>query len=631
MGKAMEKFKNFLKWNYSDIDDIFFKSEVKANKIVAVSMLNSAIILIIGMILGAANVFNVTSGSFNSALWQGTIELLIPSILCFILKGRKKWLKYLLMFGSILVITRVDMVLTFNVTLFMVIPVVLSCRYYSKSFSTIVCITSMICLVGSTLLWKYTQVLPDFNIFKYKEIAEMLVLKEDGTYDVILRDDYTMRVLFSDCLPRLLLFANISIIAIASAARGREMIEEQSSVIKKTSRIEYELNLAKNIQAAMLPSIFPPYPEKSEFDLYALMNPAKEVGGDFYDFFMLDDKKIALVAADVSGKGVPAALFMVIAKTLIKNQAQSGLSPAEVLSKVNQMLCEGNSLGLFVTCFICYFDSETGLLTYSNAGHNPPLITNEFVNNEGNKTYKYDFIRTKPGFVLGGIEGIKYKNSTIELVPNDKIFLYTDGVTEAKNDKDELFGEERLIEYLNSHSFNNPKELITALREEINVYANNAEQFDDITMLAFDFKKYFKTNAIEREFKASDESLDAINDFLEEELNKYNASMKLIKQINVVTEEVFTNISHYAYNENIGKMRLSVEYKDGDIILKFIDYGIPFNPLLKKDPDISLSANERQIGGLGIFMVKKIMDEAKYKYENGQNILILRKSIEEKN
>ena len=133
MGKAMEKLKNFLKWDYSDIDDIFFKSEVKANKIVAVSMLNSAVILIIGMILGAAKVFNVNSGSYNRTLWQGTIELLIPAILCFILKGRKKWLKYLLMFGSILVITRVDMVLTFNVTLFMVIPVVLSCRYYSKS------------------------------------------------------------------------------------------------------------------------------------------------------------------------------------------------------------------------------------------------------------------------------------------------------------------------------------------------------------------------------------------------------------------------------------------------------------------------------------------------------------------
>ena len=257
-------------------------------------------------------------------------------------------------------------------------------------------------------------------------------------------------------------------------------ITNLQDVTREKERINAELTLASDIQAHMLPCIFPPFPEHNEFDIYATMTPAKEVGGDFYDYYMLDGKRIAVVVADVSGKGVPAALFMVIIKVLIKNHVQLGLEPEQVFEKVNNLLCEGNDADLFVTAWLGILDLETGVLTYVNAGHNPPLLKT----GDGG----FEYLRCKPALVLAGMEMTKYTQSQLQMKPQDSLFLYTDGVTEATNTKNELYGEERLKNFINAHAQDGVVEKLQGLKQDIDAFVGEAPQFDDITMLSLDLK-----------------------------------------------------------------------------------------------------------------------------------------------
>ena len=259
----------------------------------------------------------------------------------------------------------------------------------------------------------------------------------------------------------------------------KEYIANLTKVTAEKERIGAELNVAKQIQADMLPSIFPAFPEREEFDIFATMTPAKEVGGDFYDFFMVDNDHLAFVIADVSGKGVPAALFMVIAKTLLKNHAQKGEQPSEVFEQTNNQLCENNKEGMFVTAWMGILQISTGKLTYVNAGHNPPVVKG------ADGVFKY--VHCHPGFVLAGMEDMPYQQGELQLEKGDSIYLYTDGVTESINVKEELFGEERLEEVLNRHSGDAPEDILKAVKESMDAFVGEAEQFDDITMLCMTF------------------------------------------------------------------------------------------------------------------------------------------------
>jgi sigma-B regulation protein RsbU (phosphoserine phosphatase) len=259
-------------------------------------------------------------------------------------------------------------------------------------------------------------------------------------------------------------------------------IETSARERAEKERIFAELDVANKIQASMLPCLFPAFPHRAEFDIYASMQPAKEVGGDFYDFFFVDENTLAVVIADVSGKGVPAALFMVIAKTLIKNNALAGKSPKEVFETVNNILCENNEACMFVTVILGYLDIPTGKFTFVNAGHNPPLLR---------AGGRFNWLITQPNFVLAGMENMFYKQHEIKLNYGDELFLYTDGVTEAvnnENDKFDMFGEPRLLETTNNYLDLPLREFITSIKHEIDKFANGAEQADDITMLALRYK-----------------------------------------------------------------------------------------------------------------------------------------------
>ncbi len=252
-------------------------------------------------------------------------------------------------------------------------------------------------------------------------------------------------------------------------------IENLTRVTAEKERIGAELDVAARIQANMLPSIFPPFPDRKEIDIYATMTPAKEVGGDFYDFFLVDDDHLALVMADVSGKGVPAALFMVIAKTLLKNRAQMGVSPKEVLESVNNQLCENNESEMFVTVWFGIYQLSTGRLVAANAGHEYPAIR------RGGSGF--ELFKDRHGFVLAGMENSRYREYELTLEPGEAIFVYTDGVAEATDAQNNLFGTDRMLQALNRCPEASAQETLARVKEEIDRFVGDAPQFDDITML----------------------------------------------------------------------------------------------------------------------------------------------------
>ena len=246
-------------------------------------------------------------------------------------------------------------------------------------------------------------------------------------------------------------------------------------IAEAAARIDRELEFARSIQHSAIPTVFPPYPGHGEFDIFATMDTAKEVGGDFYDFYFVGENKLGFLIADVSGKGIPAAMFMMTAKTIIKGYAESGIPVDEVFTIANAKLCESNEAGMFVTAWMGVLDITTGKVEFANAGHNPPLVRH------GDGTFEY--LRVRPGFVIAGMEGVKYRKNELYLAPGDEIYLYTDGVTEATDTNNGLYGEERLNALLDSLHGLSGEEVCRAVKGDIGAFVGDAPQFDDITML----------------------------------------------------------------------------------------------------------------------------------------------------
>ena len=275
----------------------------------------------------------------------------------------------------------------------------------------------------------------------------------------------------------------IETLSLTMQAMERDMgkyVEDLTRITAERERISTELSLATRIQADMLPSIFPAFPDRPEFDIYANMDSAKEVGGDFYDFFLVDEDHLCIVMADVSGKGVPAALFMMASKIILSNNALSGKSPARILTETNRMICSNNREEMFVTVWLGILEISTGKLTAANAGHEYPVLKKP--------GGKYELLRDKHGFVIGGMDGIRYKDYELTLEPGTRLFLYTDGVPEATDLEGKPFGMDRMVEALNRDPEAAPEEVLRNVRQAVDEFIGSSEQFDDITMLSMEYK-----------------------------------------------------------------------------------------------------------------------------------------------
>lgn len=384
-------------------------------------------------------------------------------------------------------------------------------------------------------------------------------------------------------------------------------------IAEAAARIDQELEFARTIQHASLPSVFPPFPGHTEFDLYALMDAAKEVGGDFFDFYFVGEDQLALLIADVSGKGIPAAMLMMKAKTLIKSLAEAGLPTNEVMTRANDELCSGNDAGMFVTVWLGILDIRTGRISYTSAGHNPPLIGHDGA---------YAFVKSKSGLVLAGMEGMRYRQNELTLAPGDVLFLYTDGVTEATDAQNRLYGEERLRQLLDASPSVTAEALTALVRRDIDLFVGEAPQFDDITMLAL---RFFGSAAMhEITVVPSFDQTEPAARFVEDSLKSDGCPEKLIMKMNVAFDELFSNIVRYS---GASEAHIMCGVTSGTAVLTLSDNGTPYNPVQASAPDVTLPMEEREIGGLGIHMVRKLMDRMAYAYVDGRNVLTVSKRL----
>ncbi|MBQ2004873.1 MAG: SpoIIE family protein phosphatase, partial [Peptococcaceae bacterium] len=398
-------------------------------------------------------------------------------------------------------------------------------------------------------------------------------------------------------------FASLSDDINSTVATLKNYIDEAAA------RFDKDLEIAKKIQHSALPSVFPPYPNRKDFSIFATMDAAKEVGGDFYDFYLLDENHLAFVVADVSGKGIPGAMFMMTSKTLIKSHAESGLAVNDVFTHVNAQLCENNEAGMFVTAWMGILNLETGLIRYANAGHNPPVVKH--------KDGTYEYLKGRANFVLAGMEGIRYKEQQLQLQQGDEIYLYTDGVTEAHDINNQLFGEDRLLVSLNETDGMSVDEICRKVKRDVDAFQGEAEQFDDITMLCV------RLNEVENKMLSVTPTMETVPQvaaFVEEHLEKFEVSAQLTAKLMVAVDEIYSNIVRYS-GASEAHVRLVKELDTLRLI--FSDNGKPYNPLDAKEPDVTASAEDRAIGGLGIFMVRKMMDNVEYEYTKGMNKLTL--------
>lgn len=392
----------------------------------------------------------------------------------------------------------------------------------------------------------------------------------------------------------------------------------KESIEQTKEAIERELATARAIQTSALPTTFPPFPEVDRFDIYASMDAAKEVGGDFYDFFLIDDHKLGFLIADVSGKGIPAALFMMAAKTEIANYLQSGISVSEAIETVNSHLSVGNDENMFVTMWAATLDYETGVLEFVNAGHNPPLLRHGGT---------WQWVRGRSGPCLGAMDGIPFRGHSLKMDVHDELFLYTDGVSEACDPEQELYGEERLQNLLMRHRMSQPRVLVTAVRRDLSAWANGAEQSDDITMLALEYGVAAEVTDV-LEVPAREENLDKVLSFVHAELGRRLCPISTQNQLDIALEELLVNVCRYAYPERDDGM-VSVRYvytgNPNTFVVEITDEGIPFDPVAASGVDGYGSVDDARVGGLGIYMAKRAVDSMAYIRDDSLNRTVFTK------
>ena len=505
-----------------------------------------------------------------------------------------------------------------------------ACHYYSKKMLNVAFISIIlllfIALYAGTYLGDW-----DANLIGISEISApsfLGIAQEEFVDNVHTRWEVIKKIYETEGTNRYLnIFVNyyitragamtiIYLISLQLSGRTYKMLSDVSQKVKKEEKMAGELSLAKDIQLSFIPQDFP---NTDEYQIVGAIHSAKEVGGDFYDYFLNKKSEVIFSIGDVSGKGIPGSLTMMRAKTLLKSFALTTSDLSEVLSQTNRELCENNDNNVFVTSVIGKLNLDSGEVVLSNAAHNPPLLK---------RNGKYEFLHLQKGFVLGGLENTRFKEERIQLYEGDQIIFYTDGVTEAMNENDEMYGEERLLTLFNNNTDKTIGELFLLAEEDIARFRGNAEQSDDLTAIGLLYKG---SKVMKKEIVVSTlpENIEVLTEFVNTYLNKYTTNERAIAQINVAIDELFSNIVKFAYHPEIGKALLRIELRKEPLSIRitFIDHGRPFNPLDIANPDIEMSTEDREIGGLGIFIVKKTMDEITYEYKDGQNILTIKKSL----
>jgi len=603
------------------------RNEINANKSLAIGSLFTAGVLLILFILYVTGAFYVSPKALVNIYVSFPILFVLLVSAFFTSRTRlveNPRFKYGLIIQYILVMFVLNVLLPKHAIMGWALSLVMMTHYYNPKVSIFTFISIAILMFVAIYLgmlygeWdanlmggsgQFGKIIIDGveididNATYEQRVSYLAYLRDNG-------DNRFLKAFLYYYLPRLLILGLITQTCYLLSGRASRLLKEETEQAKRNQKLEGELEVAKSIQDSVLPRS---NLETTRENVYAIMDPAKEIGGDFYDYFYIDNNHMAFVIADVSGKGIPGALFIMKAEALIKSLALTlKTDTAHIMERSNFSLCQNNESNMFVTCWLGILDLSNGELRYTNAGHTDPLLST---------SKGIDFIRGHHGVVLGAVENTKYKENVIKLERGERVILYTDGVTEAHNKKDELFGEARLLEFARKKMKDNAKDIIHDLREELNVFSEGLEQFDDITMLVIEYQK----GALLMEskiFNADVKELDNLFEYSRSLLEVLDFPKRDIIMINTALEEVFVNVAKYAY-EGTGEVEVTLSNDKNKVTFVFRDSGKAFNPLEKEDPNLAVKAEDREIGGLGIYMVKNIMDETFYEYKDNHNVLTL--------
>lgn len=613
----------------------YYKNEHDANRQMAFVNLFAGILVTIAWLLYLFHLIPLHANIYLLVAIVLPINALILLSPLFYLKTKKikkKNFKYFVVFSLLMVVAIFNILVPKHGIIAWTIALVLTSHYYNPKLGRMVFFVTLglmlICLYLGMFLGEYDPhlltdgVMNGEVVYNMKDGVYFIPNSPQERYELLhklleMGENRYLKVFLFYYLSRAALLTLVFLICNALNNRTYKLLVNEIKVSTDQSKISTELEVAKDIQLATLPNgLF----ATEDVEIVAELKAAKEVGGDFYDYFNIDDEHIAIVIGDVSGKGIPAAMFMMKTITCFKNFVRVNKTPGQILKEVNEAILERNDSQMFVTCFLAILNTKTGQLMFSNAGHNPPIVGD-------NRHFRY--LKCSSGFILGGLGGLTFKDEEIKLNPEETITLYTDGITEARNNQGGFFGEEKLLSVFNKKDYTCLVELHHTIKDEISAFVEDAPQSDDITYITLKYhgNKYSYEEKIFD--KVMIDNLPPMLNFIKSFSEKRKFPKDFTSNLLVVGDELLSNIVKYGYENKGGEIFIRLLFNEDkkEFVLTVIDKAPEFNQLEVNKDIVSNDVENQHIGGLGILIVKKIMSECAYDRINGKNILVLRKKF----
>ena len=553
-----------------------------------------------------------------------SISILLTPLIC-VLRFKKMLskprYKFFVVFSFVFVIAAINIIIPKHTLLGWALCIIMTAHFYNPklckvTFGVVIGLM-LLCMYASMFLGEYDPNLIGNGVIIDGEIVYVDGAKEryNMLHQMLLEgENRYLKVFLYYYIPRSGILTLIFLVCNSLNVRTYKLLVSEIKVNSEQEKTRTELEVAKEIQLATLPKDF----VTTEFvEIVGELKAAKEVGGDFYDYIKIDDQHTALIIGDVSGKGVPAAMFMMKTITCFKNFTVLDKTPAQILKEINKAIYDNNHMQMFVTCFLAILDKKTGEVKFANAGHNPPIV---------GSNHNYHYLKCNSGFILGGLPEAYVKDESFILKSGESITLYTDGITEARDIKGDFFGEERLIQVFNKKDYTCLVELHHTIKDEVDGFVGDAPQSDDLTFVSM---KYHgdKFSFAEQNFDATLDDVPKTLDFIEQFCDEHNMPKDFKSNLLVVGDELVSNIVKYGYENKGGDIFIRILYNidKKEFVLTVIDKAPAFNQLEVNNSKVGEDASQQRIGGLGILIVKKIMSEYAYDRINGKNILVLRK------
>ena len=617
--------------------EAYYDNEADANKQMSIANAAAAIYMLAIWIFYLTGFFkthsDITVVLINIFFPVGILVLFTPLLYVFKFKQqlRKPNYKYFVLYSFVFVIAVLNVILPKHSAIAWALCILMTNHYYNPKVGLVVFIAVIVASFGAMFGGMFVGEF-DANLLFGNEIMQEVNTQEifangpAARYEM-LNKLYSMGKGFFDLdynrylgsivfyfFPRAVILVLVFLVSRALNKRTYKLLVSEINVNSEQAKTKTELEVAKEIQLATLPSEIA---TSKDVEIVAELKAAKEVGGDFYDYFRIDDDHTAIVIGDISGKGVPAAMFMMKTITCFKNFIAPNKSPSQILKEVNAALYDNNHMNMFVTCFLAILNKKTGELEFANAGHNPPIVGSNF---------KYHYLKCQTGFILGGLKDAFVVDEKITLNPGESITLYTDGVTEARNAEGGFYGEERFLNFFNSRDFTGLVEIHHAIKDDIAKFTDNYEQSDDITVISMRYQGddcVYLEKSFDAKIENIPEALKVVEQFCEEQ----SINLEFQNSLLVVADELYSNIVKHGYNNQGGEVftRLLYNKDKKEFVLTVIDRAPAFNQLEVNNNPLDGDVNKAQVGGLGILIVKKIMSQYAYDRINNKNILVLRK------